>query len=133
MSLLSMISLAALLALVAFMLTVARGGVRGTWLVPAGLSATFGALSLVAVVREGPLGFWAEHTDSLWGVQVWVDLLLAFGIGWTFLVPRARALGVRPLPWLVAVLLTGSIGLLAMIARVLYLDEGSAPARSTAP
>jgi hypothetical protein len=37
--------------------------------------------------------------------------------------PRARALGMRPLPWLLLVVCTGSIGLCAMFARVLYLQE----------
>mgnify|MGYP006273661973 CR=1 FL=1 len=90
---------------------------------PAILSGIFAVFSILAVIQEGPLGFWTEHTRNLWGNQIWFDLLLAVGIAWTLLVPRARELGIRPLPWLVVVMCTGSIGLCAMLARVLYISE----------
>lgn len=123
MSVLTTLPLLGLAAFVAFALTVARGATVRTWLFPAGLAVAFGVFSVVVVAAEGPLGFWTVHSQTLWGNQVWLDLLLALGIGWAFLVPRARALGMRPLPWLLAVLLSGGIGLLAMAARVLYLQE----------
>ena len=91
------------------------------WPLPAALSAAFLVFSLCTVVTEGPVGFWVEHTRNLWGNQIWLDLLLAVGLGWTVLVPEARRLGVRPLPWLALILCTGSIGFSAMLARVLYL------------
>jgi hypothetical protein len=96
---------------------------RARWIVPALLSAAFAAFSVLAVLREGPLGFWPEHTRNLWGNQIWFDLLLAVGVALAWLLPKARALGMRPLPWLLLVVCTGSIGLCAMFARVLYLQE----------
>ncbi|MFY3384652.1 hypothetical protein [Paracidovorax sp. MALMAid1276] len=96
---------------------------RNAWMFPAILSGAFATFSITAVIQEGPMGFWTEHTRNLWGNQIWFDLLLAAGIAWTLLVPRARELGMRPLPWLVAVICTGSIGLCAMWARVLYISE----------
>lgn len=69
------------------------------------------------------LGFWTEHTRNLWGNQIWFDLLLATGIGWFLVMPEAKSLGIRPLPWLLLIACTGSIGFLAMIARLLYLRE----------
>jgi len=45
------------------------------------------------VIREAPLGFWVEHPRHLWGNQIWFDLLLAAGVAWALLVPRARRLG----------------------------------------
>lgn len=98
---------------------------RGRWLVPAGLSAAFAAFSLLAVLREGAFGFWPEHTRNLWGNQIWFDLLLAAGVALAWLLPRARALGMRPLPWAVLVVCTGSIGLCALLARVLYLEQSA--------
>jgi hypothetical protein len=80
------------------------------------------------VWREGPLGFRAEHTGNLWGQQIWFDLLLAAGTAWAALLPQLRAQGMRPAPWLLAVVCTGSIGLLAMVARLLHLRERSARA-----
>lgn len=96
------------------------------WLFPAGLSAAFLVFSVAAVVLEGPLGFWDVHAKSFWGNQVWFDLLLAAGIGWSVLLPQVRAVRMRPLPWLLLVVLTGSVGLLAMLARLSYLKARSA-------
>lgn len=93
------------------------------WWVPALVSAAFFAYSLWPVVTLGPLGFWNEHVRNPWGVQIWFDLLCAFGVGWALLAPRARAAGMVPWPWLALILATGSIGLLAMLARALYRES----------
>lgn len=94
-----------------------------SWLVFALLGAGFAGWSVHAVVTEGPLGFWPEHIRNAWGNQIWFDLLLAAAIAWTVLVPRMRAAGMRPLPWLVLVVCTGSIGLCATVARCLFLES----------
>ncbi len=93
------------------------------WLVPGTFAALFLAWSVFTVVREGPLGFWPNHTANAWGNQVWFDLLLAIGCALALLLPRARAVGMRPLPWLVLIVCTGSIGLLTMFARCLFLEN----------
>ena len=92
------------------------------WLVPATLSLCFMAFSLCAVLSEGVFGFWPEHTRNIWGNQIWFDLLLAVGVSWYFVVPKARALGMRLWPWWLFILCTGSIGLLATVARISYLN-----------
>ena len=99
----------------------------GSWLVPATFAAAFLAWSLYTIGSEGPLGFWPNHTANAWGNQVWFDLLLAIGTAWALLLPRARAVGMRPLPWLVLIICTGSIGLLAMVARCLLLESRTNP------
>ncbi len=101
-----------------------------TWLVPAVASGLFAVGSVVAVVREGPTGFWPVHTVNAWGNQVWFDLLLAVLVAWFLLQPRMRAQGMAPLPWLALVFATGSIGLLAVLARLMYV-EGRQTADST--
>ena len=93
------------------------------WLFPAMLSGLFLAWSLFAIVTDGPLGFWTEHSRNAWGNQIWFDLLLAITAAWTLIVPRAKVANMRVLPWLALILLTGSIGLLAMLSRVLYLES----------
>lgn len=93
------------------------------WSLPAALGLAFLAFSLVTIAAEGPLGFWANHSQDFWGNQVWLDLLLALGIALSLLVPQAREVGMRPLPWLLLVCMTGSIGVLAMYARLLYLRD----------
>lgn len=107
-----------------------NGSIPGpnAWLAPAVLGAAFLAWSLAAVIVEGPTGFWTEHTRNLWGNQIWFDLLLAAGTALAFLVPEARRLGMRPLPWVIAVACTGCIGLMAMLARMLFLKARPAAA-----
>ena len=98
------------------------------WQVPALLCAAFFAYSLWPILTMGPLGFWNEHVRNLWGVQIWFDLLCAIGVGWALLAPRARAAGMVPWPWLALIAATGSIGLLAMAARVLYRESAAVAA-----
>lgn len=121
-------SLVAVLAVLGYVLIAVRGpGRPARWSVPAVLAATFAGWSTYAVLDGGPLGFWAEHHGNPWRTQIWMDLLLAVGVAWYLLQPRLRALGVAPLPWLALVVATGSIGLLAVLARVLH-GEATAPA-----
>ena len=70
----------------------------------------------------GWAGFWPLHQAGVWGNQIWFDLLLAVGVAWSLLLPRARSVGMRVVPWTLFVLATGSIGLCAMFARCLYLE-----------
>ncbi len=96
---------------------------KNGWVFPALLSLLFLSFSVAAVVAEGPTGFWPEHVRNLWGNQIWFDLLLAVGIGWYLILPRVKALDMKPVPWLVLVVCTGCIGFLVLLSRVLYLSE----------
>lgn len=96
---------------------------RRRWILPAALSCTFFGFSVYTVRKEGPYGFWPEHIRNLWGNQIWYDLLLAGACSYATLVPRARAVGMNPFTWLLGVLATGSVGLYAMLARILQLEE----------
>jgi hypothetical protein len=93
------------------------------WLIPAIFSGLFLAWSLFAIFSEGLLGFWAEHTRNIWGNQIWFDLLLSITVAWSLIVPRAKVAGMRVLLWLALISLIGSIGLLAMLSRVFYLES----------
>ena len=96
---------------------------KNAWMAPAALSIVFACLSLQAVIIEGAIGFWVEHTRNLWGNQIWFDLLLAGGVAWFFAAKKARSLGLRSWPWLLVIVATGSIGLLAFVARILYAQS----------
>ena len=96
---------------------------KSLWVVPAFFSILFLALSLQTVFAEGPLGFWPEHTRNLWGNQIWYDLLLAAVAALFFAIPQAKSVGMRVIPWSLLVLTTGSMGLYAFIARLLYLKS----------
>jgi len=115
---------AGIAALTAILILRGNGHLKnGLWQVPALFCALFAAWSLYAVIQEGPTGFWPEHTRNLWGNQIWFDLLIAITIGWFFIVPKAKALGMRLPLWLIFIFCTGSIGLTAMLARFLYLQD----------
>ncbi|MFO1240430.1 MAG: hypothetical protein U1E64_08780 [Sphingomonadaceae bacterium] len=99
------------------------GEQQAGWRIPAAFSGLFLGWSLFALAQGGLGGVWVEHTRNAWGNQIWFDLLLALGTGWALLQPRMRAVGMRPWPWLALLLATGSVGLLAMLARCLFLEE----------
>ena len=122
----------AALGFVAFAVTVAVMPTRGetharTWMFPATLCVAFSAWTVYAVVNEGILVVAQEISRSLWSNQIFIDLLLAGGIALAFVVPEARRLGMKPLPWVLATAATGCIGLLAMLARLLFLKAREAP------
>lgn len=98
----------------------------GQWGVPALLSAIFLIGSLRAVATGGILGFWAEHTRNDWNNQIFIDLLLSASCAYFLLLTRARAVSMKVLPWFGMIAATGSIGLLAMVARVLFLERKAA-------
>lgn len=119
----ALLSAAGLVTYFAYLATAPETPRPGAWRLPALLCVAFLGWSLVAMAVEGVTGFWPVHTQTLWGNQVWFDLLLAVGIAWTFILPQARALGMRVIPWMVVTMGTGCIGLLALTARLLYLRE----------
>ena len=95
----------------------------GIWKLPATLCILFLAWSLWAIATEGLFGFWVEHTRNKWGNQIWFDLVLGISVAWAILAPEAKRVGTRLLPWLALIFGTGCIGLLAMLARYLYLRD----------
>ena len=100
----------------------ARSVTTLAWQAVAAVALAFGGFSLVTVWQDGLLPFWVNHTSNLAGNQVWFDLLLAVGIAFYLIAPRARAVGMRILPWALAVLATASIALLPMLARLIWLE-----------
>ncbi|MXY54478.1 MAG: hypothetical protein F4Y86_18380 [Gammaproteobacteria bacterium] len=123
----------AALGFVAFALTLAIAPARSepranAWMFPATLCVAFLGWTLYALANEGIIAIWQEISRSLWSNQIFIDLLLAAGIALAFLVPEARRLGMRPLPWVIATAATGCIGLLGMLARVLFLRARATPA-----
>jgi hypothetical protein len=125
-----MYTLLATLAAVVVLLfgtSVSLGFFRPRWHLAAAMSAAFFCFSLYVIVSTAdPVGFWTDHTLDAWGNQIWFDLLLAASVAFVSLLPRARALGMRPLPWFLAIVATGSIALCAFAARIAYLEDRSA-------
>lgn len=93
------------------------------WALTAIFCAVFTVWTIIAVLQEGLLGFWPNHSQDFWGNQVWFDLLMAFTMTWVLIVPRAKAQGMKLPFWLIFTLCSGSIGLSAMLARLLFLER----------
>lgn len=113
----------AIAAVIAFIAVVMQQRVTGSALLAAVLSATFGGFTAVQLWQEGAVMFWTNHSANLTGVQVWWDLVSAVMVGLFLIIPRARAAGMSVLPWAIFVGLTASIGLLAMVARLFWLER----------
>ena len=113
--------LAAAIAVLAYILS---GSPKvGSAALAAALGAGFAAYSAVTIASEGVVQVWTNHTQNLWGVQVWWDLLFAVGISAFFIAPRARAAGMKLAPWIALVAATASIGLLFMVSRLFWLES----------
>ena len=94
--------------------------------VAAMLSGGFGAFTAMQIWQEGVTGFWINHTQDLTGVQVWWDLVMCVMIALFFIAPRARKVGMNVPLWALAVSCTASIALLAMAARLFWLEHQNA-------
>jgi hypothetical protein len=96
---------------------------QGKWQAAALLGAGFMAYSLIPILREGPLGFVANHTGNFWGVQVFWDLAFALCTALFLAAPRMKRAGMSFGLWAIPVGLLGSIGLLALLARLFWLEQ----------
>nr|WP_137678002.1 hypothetical protein [Parerythrobacter lutipelagi] len=103
---------------------------KGSAAFAAALSGAFAAFTAVTIATEGVMPVIDNHSTNLWGVQVWYDLLISVGIALLFVVPRARKAGMNVPLWVIAVGLTASIALLAMVARLFWLERQAAAAQS---
>ena len=121
--------------LIAFLTIILTKRERGNAAAAAALCALFAGYTAVQIGSEGVIGFYTNHTQDLTGVQVWWDLLMCALLALFFMAPRARAQGMNVTLWAIFVGLTASIGLLAMAARLFWLEQqtGAATASHAAP
>jgi hypothetical protein len=115
-------------ALIAVGWVLARREVIGIPALAAALSAGFAAYTGVTIWAEGVIPVIVNHTSNLWGVQVWWDLLFSLTIALFLIAPRARAQSMNLPLWTLFVASTASIGLLAMCARLFWLERAKAEA-----
>ena len=98
----------------------------------AGLAAVlfiaFAAFTAIQIGQEGVMGYWINHTVNLSGIQVWWDLVTCALIALFLIAPRARAVGMNLLPWALFVSCLAGVGLLAMCARLFWLERRAAAA-----
>ena len=124
MSMFEILALGGIAATAAVFIHILSAQVRvGNPFLAAALSAGFLGYTLLTMSHEGADILWTNHTDTFWGVQVWWDLLISVGLALYLIAPRARAQGMNILPWAVFIAATASIGLLAMVARLFWLER----------
>lgn len=107
--------------------------VSGNATLAAALSAGFAAYTAVQIWAEGVVMFWTNHTVNLTGIQVWWDLVMSVVIALFFIAPRARAAGMNVPMWALLSAGTASIGLLAMAARLFWLENQQAGETAAPP
>lgn len=114
--------LAALIAIGSILL---RDHKIGSAALAAALCGGFAAYTAGTIYAEGLMPILTNQASNMWGVQVWWDLLIAITIGLFLIAPRARAQGMNLPLWTVFVVATASIGLLAMAARLFWLERAA--------
>jgi hypothetical protein len=115
-------------ALIAIGWVLAKPQTVGSPTLAAALAGGFAAYSGVTIWAEGMLPVVINHSTNLWGVQVWWDLLFALTIALFLIAPRARAAGMSVPLWALFIVSSGSIGLLAMCARLFWLERAETKA-----
>ncbi len=113
-------------AVTAILVAFTRPAAPGNAVLAAILSAGFAGFTAITIATEGVFPVILNHTSNLWGVQVWWDLLFSLGIAYVLILPRARAQGMNLPLWTVLILATASIALLAMCARLFWLERAEA-------
>ena len=93
------------------------------WLVPAALIVPLLAWTGFAAVEQRLAEFLPLLLASPWGVQLWLDRLVSVTVAFFLLQNRARAAGLKSEVWVIAVIFTGSIGLLLMLALTLHRER----------
>ncbi|MGP9821161.1 hypothetical protein ACTZWW_14190 [Salinarimonas sp. NSM] len=96
------------------------------WLVPAAVALLLAAWTGWAAATEGLVAVRDAVVASPWSVQIWVDRMASTAAAFFLLQNRARAIGMKSEVWVLAVVFTGGIGLLAMLARVVHLERRKA-------
>lgn len=113
-------------AVAAILVALTRPNAPGNAMLAAILSAGFAGFTAITIATEGVLPVILNHTSKLWGVQVWWDLLFSLGIAYVLILPRARAQGMNLPLWTALIVATASIALLAMCARLFWLERADA-------
>jgi hypothetical protein len=95
--------------------------------------AAFTIYSAIVVLNHSYTGFLELALAGGWGAQMFIDLCIALILFTIWMVPDARARDIRFVPYVLAILVTGSAGALAYLLHrtlkdaSLQLKKGSDP------
>lgn len=85
----------------------------------------FSGWSLNIALGHGVLGFIDVAGREPWAAQMLVDLFISLFVAWSWLRDDARAKGIPAVPYFVATLALGSIGLLAYLIHREWVSRGA--------
>ena len=105
---------------------------KGSPLIAASLAGLFAGYTAIQITQEGVVEFFTNHSQDMTGIQVWWDLVMCVIIAFFFILPRAQKQNMNILAWALFVFCTASIGLLAMCARLFWLENVAESAEKTA-
>jgi len=77
----------------------------------------FVAFSVTVIAAEGFGGLFGLVLREQWGMQMFLDLVILYGLFCAWLVPDARGRGIVAWPYVAATLTLGAMGALAYLIR----------------
>jgi hypothetical protein len=93
------------------------------WQLPAACSVVFLGYAAYSALQQPSKDSWIllQQDGAVLFAWEWINLLV---LVWILILPRAMTVAMKPFLWLLLVICTGSsVGLLAMLARILYLEQ----------
>ncbi|MEM1081806.1 MAG: hypothetical protein AAGH65_09525 [Pseudomonadota bacterium] len=93
------------------------------WLVPLIVVIPVIGWTGYTLVDEGLGSFFPMLMQTKWGLLIWIDRLLCLTVAYYLLQNRARSAGMKSDLWVLAIVTTGCIGVLLMLARMVYLED----------
>lgn len=93
------------------------------WLVPVAILIPFVGLFGLAVLEGGFKSFYSVLLESKWGLLIWYDRLMSLTVAYYLIQNRARAIGMKSDLWVIAIAVTGNIGLFLMLSRMVRLES----------
>jgi hypothetical protein len=87
----------------------------------------FFAYSFVVAYGHGALGFITLAMKEPWGMQMLLDLSISLFLVGGWLRRDARAHGINPIPYIVMLVLLGSIGALVYLVRRNFFSTSTSP------
>lgn len=88
------------------------------WVISAAAWLAFTAYTVTVVLRGDVLALAKLTFANAFSVQVFFDLVVAATVALVYVNPKAKALGVPRIPYILATAVVGSVGLLAYITHV---------------
>ena len=89
--------------------------------------AAFTIYTTIVVMNHGYTGFIELALAGGWGAQMFIDLVIALLLFTIWMVPDARERGIPFVPYVLAILATGSVGALAYLVHRTLKEDSSVP------